>query len=316
MLNVRPNVLVIIPLLPLCIFWNGFKKKLSLKNILISLLLYSAGISLALSPFIVKKYSDTGRLFMTTGQSGYTLYLGNNINNPDPYFRPVPFASSSPVEQGTQMIIEASRREGKKLTPREASNYWQNEVFKMASGHPGAFIWRICQKILVLFNHFEAGDHYDIGFISNFAGFFKLPFLSFWVVLPFGMLGITTTGFRSRILISNVLIFLFYASTLVIFFTNARFRLPLMVILIPFAVNGIYNLIQKIYNLKIGKIAFWLLVPALIVIIEFLPVRGTDDMTAYYNTHAIILISKGFEKEAIAYWEKSSGVDKYYSDFA
>ncbi|MFZ2396621.1 MAG: tetratricopeptide repeat protein [Smithella sp.] len=52
------------------------------------------------------------------------------------------------------------------------------------------------------------------------------------------------------------------------------------------------------------------------LIIAFLPVRATDDMTAYYNTHAIILSSKGYHNEAMLYWKKSSAMNKPFSAFA
>ena len=54
----------------------------------------------------------------------------------------------------------------------------------------------------------------------------------------------------------------------------------------------------------------------LFIVVEFLPVQATDDMSAYYNTHALILQSKGSENEAIQYWEKSSQMNKPYSAFA
>jgi len=51
-------------------------------------------------------------------------------------------------------------------------------------------------------------------------------------------------------------------------------------------------------------------------IIEFLPIKGTDDMSGYYNTHAIILNSKGLEDQAVKYWEMSSEMNKPLSVFA
>ena len=39
-------------------------------------------------------------------------------------------------------------------------------------------------------------------------------------------------------------------------------------------------------------------------------------MTPYYNIHAVILDSKGFEDKAMEYWEESSQMDKPSSAFA
>jgi len=59
-----------------------------------------------------------------------------------------------------------------------------------------------------------------------------------------------------------------------------------------------------------------LAVIAVCTLLETLPIRGIDDLTAYYNTHAIILNSKGLEAEAIRYWEQSSQMNKTFSVFA
>jgi len=313
MLNVRPNCIVIIPLMPLLFIWNNYKTGVSRKVVVGSLIFYLAGILIAIFPFTIKNYRASGELKLTTGQSGYALYMGNTLENPDPYFRPVPFASSSPFEQGTQMIIEASRRAGKNLTPREASRFWTNETLKIAMERPGAFLWKICQKTLVLFNRFEAGDHYHIGFVSDFARFFKLPLLSLWLILPFGMAGMLINMFGSRRSFVMGLIFCIYASTMVMFYTSTRFRLPLLVILIPFAVSGLQNLFFNIKNRQIRVIGIYVAIVFIFVIIEFLPVQATDDMSPYYNTHAIILKSMGRDDGAMEYWEKSSRMDRLCS---
>ena len=44
--------------------------------------------------------------------------------------------------------------------------------------------------------------------------------------------------------------------------------------------------------------------------------QATDDQTAYFNTHAIILHSRGFENEAIPYWRQSSEMNRPFSAFA
>lgn len=316
MLNVRGNFVIIIPLMPLVILWNIYRSRSSLKILAANVVLYIVGLSISISPFMIRNYRVSGELALTTSQAGFNLYLGNNLENPDPYYRPVPFAWSSPFKQGVQFTIEASRRESKKLSPGEASSYWTHEVIKMALEHPAAFICKICQKILVFFNQFEVGDHYHIGFVSNFVKFFKFPFFSLWLILPFGMAGMAVTIFRSRKLLALSSVFFLYALTLIAFFTNTRYRLPLLIILIPFAVMGIGHLVSCIKNRQFNRISIYSAIAIAFFVIEFLPVRGTDDMTAYYNTHAIILNSKGFEDKAIQYWEESSRMNKPFSAFA
>lgn len=316
LINVRPNAVVILPCILLLILWYAYKDKIPLKKLSLIIVLYIAGLTAALSPFFIRNYLTAGKIALTTTQAGYNLYLGNNLRNPDPYYRPVPFASSSPFEQGTQFAIEASRRAGKKLSPQEASDYWIKEVINMAISEPAPFTWKLLQKTLVLFNQFEACDHYHIPFVSSFVTFFKLPFFGFWLILPLGMAGMIVSSFRQRAARALGVIFGLYGMTLIVFFTNGRYRLPLLVILIPFAVIGAMHLFSSLKEKLLRQAGITGAIMITFLFIEFLPVQATDDVTAYYNTHAIILDSKGFTNEAIMYWKTSSDMNKPYSAFA
>ncbi|KQC08909.1 MAG: hypothetical protein APR62_03805 [Smithella sp. SDB] len=350
LLNVRPNAVVLVPFVILFVLWYGYKDRQAWKCLSGYAAVYVIGLLIAISPFVIRNYVVAGKFALTTTQSGFNLYLGNNINNPDPYYRPVTFASSSPFEQGIQFTIEASRRAGKKLTSQEASDYWTKETIRQALDNPAVFVGKMGQKILVLVNKFEAGDHYDVNFLSNYAKFFKIPFPGFWIIFPLSMLGILAS-WRNRKTKALSAVLLFYGATLVIFFTNGRYRLPMLAVMIPFAASGIVQLYSEFTSLdqespssqsgdewkmklkqprkpqslgrgltgltkKYSLFAKHLAFCGIFLIVAFLPVRATDDTTAYYNTHAIILSSKGYVNEAILYWKKSSEMNKPFSDFA
>jgi len=316
LLNVRPNAVVLIPVFPLLILWYATKNGTPLKKTFMGILLYALGLALAVAPFVIRNIRMADEFALTTSQTGVNLYLGNNLKNPDPYWRPVPFALSSPLELGIHFTIEASRREGKQLSPGEASKYWTKEVIRSALSQPAEFAWKGAQKTLVLLNHFEACDHYDIDFISRFVPFFKFPLISFWLILPLAMAGLILRGIRDdrgRMLLT---VLFCYGLTLIIFFTTGRYRLPMPVILIPFAAMGIMETLSSLRNRQYRKTLLSAGIIFLFLIIGFLPVRATDDKTAYYNTHASILDFKGCGDEAIRYWKISSEMNKPYSAFA
>lgn len=315
MLNVRPNYILFIPFMPLFILFCFRKEKKSLKAFGAVCIIFTVGLAVAVSPFALRNYKISGSL-VPTAAGGFNFYLANNLHNPYPYYRPVPFATSVPSEQAVQFVIEASRRAGKKLSLSEASTYWTAEVLRSARKHPLDFSWKILQKTLAFFNAFEASDNQYIGFLSRFVPFFRLPFLSLWFLFPFGMAGLFTNGFKAKKLTAMSLIFILYSSTLIVFFTNIRLRLPVIFILIPFTVIGWSHMISQVKSRSVSKIVIYFAVVLCFVGIEFLPLKGTNDMTAYYNTHAINLDSKGLTEEAVKYWEKSSQADKSYSDFA
>jgi 4-amino-4-deoxy-L-arabinose transferase-like glycosyltransferase len=316
LINIRPNAVVILPVIFFLMLWYACRDRLSLRKTSLMLFLYAMGIIIALSPFLIRNYQVAGKIALSTSQGGFNLYLGNNLKNPDPYYRPVPFASSSPFEQGIQFTIEASRRSGKKLTSDEASTYWTKEVIKEAADKPGAFAWKLWLKMLVLVNRFEACDHYDTDFMSNFIRSFRFPFFSFWLIFPFGLTGMIIGSYGSRKIRMVSMVLAAYALTLVVFFTNARYRLPMLTILIPCAALGVKFVVKAVREKNKKKACMYIALVLVFLIVENIPVRATDDKTAYYNTHAIIMNKRGFQNEAMYYWNISSKMNRPFSSFA
>jgi 4-amino-4-deoxy-L-arabinose transferase-like glycosyltransferase len=312
--NVRQNAIVLIPWIGLLIAWAAWRDGWPWMRSTATATLFVVGLALSLAPFLAAQYRLTGEM-RPTAAGGFNLYLANNPDNPLPYYRPASFASSVPAEQAVQFTIEASRRTGKKLSPQEASDFWTRAVVKDTLARPAAFAVKLGQKTLTLFNAFEGEDNYHIGFMGRFIPFFYFPLPGLALLLPFGMAGIIFCA-RSRATFAVISIAGLYALTLIVFFTNMRIGIPLAVILIPFTVLGIADLWRWFRERRTGKIIAFGAVAAAFLMIEFIPVAGTGDMTAYYNAHAINLASKGFEPEAVRYWQESAGMNRPYSAYA
>lgn len=310
--NVRPNCLVLVPLVPLVVFWNYYGQKSAFRAIVLTCLAYVLGLAVANVPFMVRNYVVAGEPSATVTQSGFNLFMCNNLE----YSYPLPFATTSPFEQGIQFTIEASRRAGKKLSPEEASTYWTREVLKAVQDRPVAYLQKLVRKVLAFFSKEERGDHYHIGFISDFVPFFKLPWIGIWLIMPFGMAGMLASLRKRKAFVSVAGVFLLYAGTLILFFSNTRVRLPLLVILIPFAVTGLSDAFSSLKERRFGRLFMYGLVVAVFFFAEFIPRASAGDLTAYYNTHAMVLGSQGAEAEAIRYWKMSSESEGHFASFA
>jgi 4-amino-4-deoxy-L-arabinose transferase-like glycosyltransferase len=313
LINTRPNYLAVVPFLFLVILW---KTRSSIRGLFKYPLLFFAGSLLAVSPFTIKNYLSTGRVTFLVSELGYNLYIGNNPGNPSPYYRPVPFAEPSPFVQGIQFQIEASRRAGMKLSSEESSAYWTREVVHIALAEPASFAAKLAQKTLAVFNQFEAGDHYHIGFLSDYVRFFKWPFLTFCLIVPLGIAGMASNFRGSAALKALTVVFALYSLSLVLTYTSTRIRLPLLTILIPFSALGVLQFISWCKERNLKRIFAYTIAVCLFAIIQFIPLSGTGELSAYYNTHAIILESRGSSNEAVGYWEKSGEMNQIYSVFA
>lgn len=313
--SVRPNMLVLFGAAAVAFGWPVLARK---RGALFSLGLGGClivGFSLAVLPFMVRNARVAGDFTLTASQAGFNLYSSNNPGNPLPYYRPVPFASSSPFVQGIHYTIEASRRSQRTLSPQEASRYWTTEVVSYANRDPARFWANMGRKILVFFNRFEAGDHYHMGFTSRFVPFFQVPWLAYGLVMPLGVAGLLWALFRHRHGPTLVAVYALYGATLVLFFTNTRYRLPMMGVLIPLAVWGGQRAFVALRTPKRMAAVGFMALAGLFAGVEHLPVRGTTDMTAYWNTHAMVINGAGRTEEAIRWWTRSAETRWPYASY-
>ena len=79
-------------------------------------------------------------------------------------------------------------------------------------------MWKLWQKTLVMINRFEACDHYDIDFLSEFVKTFRLPFFSFWLIFPLAMVGMIQGIARDRKSRAVSCLLAVYALTLIVVF--------------------------------------------------------------------------------------------------
>ncbi len=316
LLNLRPNALVLIPLALVLAGWSMTRRRYAARQIAAVTGLILLGTLAALSPFVWRNYQAAGTLALATSQMGANLYLANHSGNPDPYYRPVPFATSSPFEQGIQFTIEASRRSGRPLSAGEASAYWTRETIREALAAPGTVARKMCRKALAAIHRFEACDHYDIEFLSRFIHLLRFPGVSFEVVLALAMAGMVRHFRDSRKIRAAALLLAVYASTLVVFFSNGRYRLPMVTLLIPLAVVGLEAMVAAVRGKEPCWVRRCLAVAVVFMVAGNLPLRATDDQSAYYNTHALILKKTGAIQEALDYWSLSDRMDRPFSAFA
>ena len=221
LVTARENALALVPITGGLLLLNGLNEGCNARKVALRLMAFGVGITIVFSPFILRNYMVAGDPTLTTHQAGFNLYLGNRLDNPHPYFRPVPFASSNPALQEIQFRIEASRRTGSMLSPKEAEHFWMRQVWDLALSHPQEFVRMQGRKIVALMNQFEAGDHYDIDYMSKFAPFFSLPLPTATILIPLGITGLILNARRSQVHLALAVVGATYALSLIPFHINS-----------------------------------------------------------------------------------------------
>lgn len=314
--NVRGNYAALIPVFLAAIGWTGLQLRTTRLQISQLILAFCGGLFLVMVPFALRNYQITNEFILSTTQAGFNLYLGNNLDSPVPYYYPVSFASTVPFEQGKEFTIEASRRAGKALTAKQASSYWAGQVYRYAGQQPLAFLRKLGQKTLALLNRFEASDHYDTTFLSQFMPIFRLPLFGFTLIWPLGLAGLLASSLdntRPRWLAATAFA---YVATLILTFINGRYRLPLLAVVIPFAPVGLRQAVVYWREGHTGRLCFFVLSLCCFAILLFTPIRGANDMSLYYNLHGNILQQAKRQGEAIDFWQKSAELNGTFSDSA
>lgn len=315
-MTVRPNALVFLPfIIPVILYFNDELLSYS-RMVLVGLIVFLGFICTAL-PLSLHNFSLTGKFAFLPVQSGFLSYCTNTVNNPTPFYRPVAFASSHPEEQGVHFVIEASKRQGKVLTAKQASRYWQLEVIKEAGREPQQAFEKIWMKTLMLFSYGENSDHYNLRVMAEIVPFFRILQIKFWVFMFFGYTGLVF-GFRRSAAIRCISILcLAYLMTLLLYSTGNRFFLPVLAILIPSSTWFIQYVVEKISTptdyKEVTRIGLLLLV---FVFLGKMPVNGSGDLSKHYNTLAFAYKEKGNIDLALRYWQKSNERKETYSDVA
>jgi tetratricopeptide (TPR) repeat protein len=345
-MNVRPNILILLPVIFCVIFFlvphsrktvtlfstpsRGYQTESLLTSRLIGggdrgsrmreKLMYSIfflfGFLLTALPPATHNYLMTKQFSLIPVQSGFLFYCANTINNPTSRYQPVSFASSHPKEQGIHFIIEASLREGRTLNAMEASRYWQRQVVEEAMGAPVQYLKKVWLKGLMLFNFAENGDHYDIGFMEKFVPILSYFQLQYWMFMVLGYAGIVVGCFRSKEIGILACLLGAYLVTLFLYSTGNRFTLPLLALLIPAGIWYSQFLITLLMEKKWRGLGLSSLVFVIFSFVGFLDLPYSKDLSNHYNSLAYFYNQKGDAERAVEYWQKSADSHQTYSDVA
>lgn len=195
---------------------------------------YLLGVVIALAPITIRNWHVGGDFVPLTAHGGINFYIGNNPHSRG-VFEPPPILRSGGATLRHDAEKIASKTMGRSLKPSEVSAYWFGRSFDFIKEHPGRYLWLLYRKFTIFWDNLEIADVIHPYFFKKVAPILKLPFLVFGLIAPFSLTGlILGWGKRRRIL----LLYLFiagYIFSIVLYFINSRYRLPLVPFLSLFA---------------------------------------------------------------------------------
>jgi len=309
----RPSILIVVIALPLVLYFHTRRSQAKLW--LRQSAWVAAGLVVVITPVLVRNFV-VGRDFVPiASQGGVNFYIGNNLQSNGTQAR-VPGAR--PDLYGTHHgAIELAEKEvGRKLKPSEVSNHYFKKGISFITSSPGAAMSLTAKKFYYFWGGVERSNSKYIQFFWKRFGLGKFPLPGFWIVGPLALLG----GFlfwRRRKELSLLYIFVAtYMIGVVVFFVNARFRLPVVPVLIIFssaaAMYAVHAIRAKSPNAL--KALVGLLVCVAIVDYDFVTQRGVRafDIAVSHYELANGYLKTGDTDRAIVEFEAAYNTNQRY----
>lgn len=200
-----------------------------------------AGVVLVLAPVAARNYVVSGEHVLTTAQAGQNFYIGNCPENPQGGYGTLPFVRGTPPYEQIDFHAEAERRTGRALGPTETSRFWFGEALRHIRAEPASALVVTGRKLALFWNDFEIPDTTDQYLLERYSWVLRLPLPGFGVVMPLGLLGLALSLGRPagrRLALFTVV----YCVTTAAFFIMARYRIQVVVALVPGAAFAVTEL--------------------------------------------------------------------------
>jgi len=222
----RATTLLVLPFL---FFWLMIRLGLN-KRFLSASGLILLGMCLTFAPFTFRNYKYSGKFILLTNTGPVTIWVGNNEDAEGFYHLP-PYAEELAAKN---------------------KNFYIQDTLRFIKKKPKKFLWLLLKKTTLFWNAYEIPDN-DVVY-ERFLQLSPLlrVMIPFGLVCSLGLIGIVLCLSRlNKNLFLLYLVIFGYMSAIVLFFIQARFRVPVVPYLSIFAGFTIYYWYKKIQSRKL-----------------------------------------------------------------
>ncbi|MFH2054548.1 MAG: tetratricopeptide repeat protein [bacterium] len=283
----RPNVLIVLPGIILWL-WRYISRRRR-RGWLRQAAFYCAGVVVMLVILFARNYAVTGQPHLFGNYSGYNFLIGNNR-----------FADGkTAVLAGTSVEFEGGYRDavriantvaGRTLDDREVNDVWLKMGLDYITTNPLDWLWLEVRKLVYLASGFELPNNRHIYFFAERSPVLaplvwdKFIAFPFGILLPLALVAVFA-GLVRRNQYPLIFFLIAYSVSILLFFVNARYRLPMVPILIIWGTAGAWHMVglwKKKDFLKFYRLLVLFLVAVLLCNgLTFLPPFKTRPPSEY-----------------------------------
>lgn len=269
-------------------------------------------VALVLFPVAVRNYTVGGGFYLTTSQFGSNLYIGNSPRADGSYVALREGRGSPEYERlDATELAEAAR--GRRLSPSEVSSYWTGETLAYVASRPGDWLRLMARKVWLLLSSTEIIDTESQESHAEYS--LPLALLGrvwhFGILLPLAVIGAVALWPERRRLWPVYALTIAYAGSVVVFFVVARYRLPLVPLLIVFGAAGTLAIANAVRRARPGlavrtvPVAAWA-VAAVAILVSNWPLHSAASQRAITeNNLGTALQEGGRTEEAIERYRRA-----------
>jgi Tfp pilus assembly protein PilF len=309
----RPNILLVGAVLVIWIVltYRGKAGKVGSKSILYAGF-FVLGAVLVISPVTLRNYLKGNDFVLIASQGGMNFYIGNNPRS-DGASAVLPGARSTwwgLYEDGKRFAEAETRRS---LKPSQISRFWYAKAMKFLVKEPFSSLWLMAKKFALFWNGNELSNNRDLYFFARSAPLLKLLIWRFVIYFPFGLIaplalvGIILSHKNSKEVLLLEIFLVVYMLSVVLFFVTARYRVPVIPVLILFSAYALDRFISMIKKGKTTELAKYLLVFLIILIPVNLEIPGYSSENPGQAHYALgsVYSEKGDRVRAAEEFEKA-----------
>jgi tetratricopeptide (TPR) repeat protein len=281
---------------------------------------FAAGLAIVLLPVALRNYAVGGGFYLTTAQFGPNFYIGNNPSADGTYVS-LRYGRGAPEYERQDATDMAQRAVGRALSPGEVSSYWTGRALSYITSQPVAWLRLMLRKFVLLWNRTEAVDTESQETYAEYS--MPLAVLGwighFGVLVPLALVGGWAAWSDRRRLAVFYALTLTYAASVLLFYVFARYRFPLVPLLMLFAANGVWYVGRVLLDpaaRRVQKNPPYIPLAALVVVLVFTnwPVLSAESMQAVTeNNLAIALQDEGRLDDAVAHYRRAIALDPRYA---
>ncbi|MCI0329746.1 MAG: tetratricopeptide repeat protein [candidate division Zixibacteria bacterium] len=234
----RPNILIFIPAV---LFWTwfSFRQRERFKGQLKFAALFLLGTALPILPAALHNHRAEKPLVLIASQGGINFYIGNNPEANG-------FTSMMPGRPATNWELAdirslAKEETGRELSSAELSDFWYKKGLEFWKSRPADAFKLLARKTYLFFTRFEIANNPGTIPEMGYAPLLRFLPVGFWFIGPLGLLGAVFSFVNRKARLLSVFV-LIYSASVIPFFVNARFRLPVLPFLTLFSVYAVFEL--------------------------------------------------------------------------